>query len=68
MTEDEIIAKAKAEELNRICDIIDMSIGLYGGFYPDIADALMGLLKSVDEARYQQSLAIIEAYRAKHGA
>jgi hypothetical protein len=63
--QDLVIAAAVQEERDRISRTLDLSIGLYGGFYPAIAEALLGILKDVDEEHYEKTLAIYNKAKAK---
>ena len=40
--------EAVANERNRIIENITLSIGLYGGFYPDIAEVLLNVVEGID--------------------
>ncbi len=63
--QDLVIANAVQVERDRISRTLDLSIGLYGGFYPAIAEALLSILKDVDEEHYQKTLAIYNKAKAK---
>jgi hypothetical protein len=62
---DQIIAEHVQKERDRISKSLNMSIGLYGGFYPDIAQALLSVLKDVDPIHYQKTLEIYDAAMQK---
>ena len=66
--QDIIIAAAVQAERDRISRMLDLSIGLYGGFYPPIAEALLSVLKDVDEEHYEKTLAIYNEAKAKLNA
>lgn len=63
--QDIVIADAVQIERDRISRTLDLSIGLYGGFYPGIAEALLSILKDVDEEHYKKTLAIYNKAKAK---
>jgi hypothetical protein len=63
-----VIASAVQAERDRISRMLDLSIGLYGGFYPPIAEALLSVLKDVDEDHYEKTLAIYNKAKAKLNA
>lgn len=58
MSQEQIIIDAIKKERVRIAKSINLSIGLYGAFYPDIARALLDVLKDVDIEEYERTLAI----------
>ena len=60
-----VIAQAVQEERDRISKSLELSIGLYGGFYPAIAEALLSVLKDVDLKRYERTLAMYNKAKAK---
>ena len=60
-----VIEAAMQAERDRISRTLDLSIGLYGGFYPAIAEALLSILKDVDEEHYEKTLAIYNKAKAK---
>lgn len=66
--QDLVVAAAVQAERDRISRTLDLSIGLYGGFYPAIAEALLGILKDVDEYHYEETLAIYNEAKAKLNA
>jgi len=63
--QDTLIEAAVQAERDRISRTLDLSIGLYGGFYPAIAEALLGILKDVDKEHYEKTLAIYSKAKAK---
>ena len=60
-----VIAQAVQEERNRISKSLELSIGLYGGYYPAIAEALLSVLKDVDLKRYERTLAMYNKAKEK---
>ena len=62
------IEAAVQAERDRISRNLDLSIGLYGGFYPPIAEALLSILKDVDAEHYERTLAIYNEAKAKLNA
>jgi hypothetical protein len=60
-----VIAQAVQEERDRISKSLELSIGLYGGYYPAIAEALLSVLKDVDLKRYERTLAMYNKAKEK---
>jgi hypothetical protein len=50
----EPVADPFAKERKRILDALLIAIGVYGGYYPVVTDALMGVIELVDVATYNE--------------